>query len=194
MLLDELTIAGSAFAAQVLTSLDNMALLAVLVVANGRMRVISGYLLSQAVVLLAALGFGGGADLLSQGRIGWLGLVPLLLGLRGVWLQYCAAGVGETRQSAVERHVLGYAVVFLAMSFDSFSVIAPLLADSRSAYRTWILAGAGLAVAGVAAGAGMMSRTRGASSGWLMRLERLGPVVMMLAGLYVLWNSATDQI
>jgi hypothetical protein len=59
---DHLTFAVSAALAQVLTNLDNLAVLLALMLTLGRARAVGGFVIAQAVVLAAAMGLAIGAD------------------------------------------------------------------------------------------------------------------------------------
>ncbi|MBE1282332.1 MAG: hypothetical protein GJ676_03375 [Rhodobacteraceae bacterium] len=194
MLWDELAMAGSAALAQVLTNLDNLAVLLVLQLTLGAGRTTIGYVLSQAIMLTAALAVAIGADRTLPDWSGYLGLVPLALGLRGIWLQWSSAAEESPDTISRKAGILGVTFLFLGLSFDSFSVMAPLLADSLPAYRPWALAGASLAVLGLVTLARGVASSARTSPKWALRLERLGPVAMIAVGIYVLFNSGTDQI
>ncbi|NSY38222.1 hypothetical protein [Leisingera sp. ANG59] len=193
MLLDELAFAVSAGAAQIATSLDNFAILLALLLTAGKGRAVAGYLLSQFIMLGAAMAAALGADqAMPGGMSGYLGVVPLALGLRGaVRMLVRKPGNANPRMSS-NAGVLGLAALFLALSFDSFAVMAPLLADSQTGYRLWALGGAAAAVAGLAALAVKAAEAAGPAGIWSARLERIGPFVMIAAGIYVLVNSGTD--
>ena len=85
-------------------------------------------------------------------------------------------------------------LLFLSMSLDSFAVMAPLLADSLPGFRFSALTGAVAAVLGIGMLSIILSRLATPSPRWAGRLERLGPVAMILVGVYVLMNSGTDTI
>lgn len=193
-MLDPLLFALSAALAQVATNLDNLAVLLVLLLTVGAGRAVSGFVLSQALMLAAALALAVGTDRAVPQWAGLLGLVPLTLGLRGLWTQHRSES--QSALPSLSRHsgLMGCTFLFLGLSFDSFLVMMPLLADSAPLFRIWALSGAALAVAGMALMAMVASRASAQSPHWVRRLERLGPVVMVLVGLYVLLNTGTDQI
>ncbi len=189
-MLDELAFALSAAAAQVATNLDNFAVLLALLFTIGRGTAVAGYSLSQLIMLSAAMAVALGADrAMPGGMTGYLGLIPLTLGLNGLVQMYLRKSGGSSRRLSRNSGVAATTALFLALSFDSFAVMAPLLADSKPGYRLWGLGGALLAV--VALGAVALTASRRAG-GWATRLERIGPVVMIAAGIYVLINSGTD--
>ena len=83
--MDHLTFAVSAALAQVLTNLDNLAVLLALLLSLGPVRAVGGFVIAQAVVLVAAMGLAIGADQALSGWVGYLGVVPIALGLHALW-------------------------------------------------------------------------------------------------------------
>ncbi|MVO14396.1 hypothetical protein [Parasedimentitalea huanghaiensis] len=191
---DEVAFAASAALAQIVTNLDNLAVLLVLLVTMGAMRPLTGYALSQGLVLGAAMVLAFGTDQAAPEWTGYLGTVPILLGVHGLWHQWWHSETNTQPRLSSSSGILGVTALFLALSLDSFAVMAPLLADSAPGYRLWALAGASSAVAVLCAGAVLLSDATAFSGAWAVRLERLGPVVMILIGAYVLINSGTDLV
>ncbi|MCE8508981.1 hypothetical protein KBY28_11030 [Ruegeria pomeroyi] len=184
---------ASAALAQILTNLDNLALLLTLVVATGPRTAVGGYLLAQAVVLSAALAVALGVGGLPLDWVGYLGLVPLALGLHGIAAQW--RGQDKVEQQVLEqRSLVATAVLFLGLSLDSFSVLAPLLADSAPAFRWAGLTGASGAALALGMGGFAAGGLRRGLGRWATRLEALAPWVMLGAGVYVLSNTGTDLV
>ena len=177
----------SAALALILTNLDNLALMVALLARLSRARVLAAWMGAQAVVLLAALIVAAGVGTGAPAQAGYLGVVPILLGL---WELFRRRGDARPRGVSASR-LLALVLTFLSLSADSLSVIAPLLAEAAPGYRVAGLIGAGvaavaMAMAGLLA-AGLSQRLRAA-------LERLAPWVMIAAGVYVLMNTATDMV
>ncbi|SLN35585.1 Cadmium resistance transporter [Roseovarius albus] len=184
--MDLITFAFSAAIAQLLTSLDNLAVLLAFILSVGRSQAVSGYILSQVLMLGAALLAALGLAQLMSGQIGYLGLVPIVL---GVWtLLFRAKDEGEIKTPKYTG-TAGIAVIFLCMSFDSFAVMMPLLADSLPSYRTAVIVGAIIAVGTIVGLAALVAKPM---RHWAPRLEKLGAIAMILAGVYVLVNTGTD--
>lgn len=192
--MDVLTFGLSATLAQVLTNLDNLALMMAMMVAVGARRAIGGYLVAQTVILVLALAVAEGLESGLPDRVGYLGLIPLGLGILGLWRQW-RRQEDEAPVKAIERGGLVAAVaLYLSISVDSFSVMVPLLADSVGAYRWTALAGGGLGAL-LLAGVGMsVTRLAPTSLDRISRLERLAPLVMIAVGFYVLLNTGTDAL
>ncbi len=176
----------SAALALLMTNLDNLALMVALLARLPARKVAGAYALALGAVLGLALVVAEGAEAFPR-YVGYLGVVPILLGLRELLRRR-----GET-PAAAERASTFVALVltFLSVSTDSLSVLAPLLADAAPVYRLAglygaIAAGGALVLAGL--GASGLSARLGAM------LERLAPFVMIAVGIYVLLNTATDSV
>ena len=175
----------SAAMALILTNLDNLALMVTMLARLPARKVLMAWGAAQGIVLLAAWLVAEGIETGAPDWAGWLGVVPIGLGLRELFRQ--SSGEGRRIGGTVAALVL----TFLSMSADSLSVMAPLLADAAPGYRF-----AGLV--GAACAAGLMAVAGGRASGLSERLsrtlERLAPWVMIGAGVYVLLNTATDMV
>lgn len=194
MTMDLATFAVSAALAHALTNLDNLAVLLALLLPVGVARALTGYVAAQAIVLLAALGLAAGAAEVLAGWSGWLGLIPLGLGLWTLWRRIRGAGEGTDLPPPRETPVLSLVALFLGMSLDSFAVMTPLLADSTPAFRLAAVTGAVASVAIMALAALTLSRVTGRARVRVARLETLGPYAMIAAGTYVLLNTGTDMM
>ena len=184
----------SAAVAQVLTNLDNLAALLALSLVVGKWRAIAGYVAAQAVILCLAMMVAVGSDQMLPANVGWLGLVPLTLGLRGAWQQLKGNDEEEAQVFSRQSSLLMTSLLFLSLSMDSFAVMAPLLADSTALFRLAALVGAILAVLALGAIGLAFAMTARATGPWTHRFERLAPFVMMAAGVYVLIDSGTDLL
>ena len=192
-MLTHLAMAASAAFAVIATNLDNLAVMVALLLTSNRSRVLGGYLAAQAIVLAVALIIAEGAEEAMPGWTGYLGLVPLALGLIGVWRQWRGVGDGDMPVSAGGT-LLASTVLFLGLSTDSLAVMAPLLADTVPVLRVTATLGAGGAILTIGLLGLSMARGAEASGGWISKLEKLGPYAMIAVGLYVLANSGTDAI
>ncbi|MDJ0608380.1 MAG: hypothetical protein QNJ67_05345 [Kiloniellales bacterium] len=178
--------------AHVATNFDNMALLFALMPSLGPRRAAGGFAGSQLVALLAALLLGGGGGAaLPAGWISWLGLVPIGLGLRGLWTNL-RPGSAEAKLGRAPASFLLTLLLFLSLTSDSFVVMTALFADSSATYDPAVFAGGLASIAGLSAAAFLLARVAARAAALVRRLETLGPVAMILAGLYVLLDTATD--
>nr|WP_263618889.1 cadmium resistance transporter [Ruegeria profundi] len=180
--------------AQILTNLDNLAALLALSLVAGAKRSVFGFLLAQVIIICSALMLAFGvADVVPRGA-GYLGLIPLGLGV--LTLIRKRRGTDDDANPKLQNgaSILVTTLLFLSLSVDTFAILAPLLADSAPNYRTAGVAGAGLAACCLALIALLGSKVPFMSGSVANRLESLVPYVMICAGLYILSNSWTDAI
>ncbi|SMP23789.1 cadmium resistance transporter [Shimia sagamensis] len=190
-MIDEFGIALSAVTAHVATNLDNLAIMVGLILTVGQLRTLSGYLIAQGMMLSAAYFVSAGLETGLPHQVGYLGFIPIGLGLYALVGRYLGADSTAAEQVS-KSHVLAIIALFLSVSFDSFAVFTPLLADSGPSYTAPILFGAGLSVVGLAVGGAALASMAPAKVSRLERLEWLAPYVMIAIGLYVVINTGTD--
>jgi cadmium resistance protein CadD (predicted permease) len=189
---DILVFALSAGLAQILTNIDNLAALLGLSLVMGAWRSILAYMLAQGLILSAAMGVALGANQVQFGSAGLLGLIPLVLGLHGVWYQVRAVDTDPDQGFSDRSSLVMTTVLFLSLSMDSFAVMTPLLVESSPIYRGAALIGALVAVV-LLGGIGLVfTKTARPAGSWVRKFEVLAPFVMICAGLYVLLDSGTD--
>ncbi|WP_170330463.1 hypothetical protein [Ruegeria arenilitoris] len=193
-MLDHVVFAASAFMAQILTNLDNLAALLALMLVSGPRRAVTGFLLAQIIVISAALLLALGVDDVVPHWAGYLGVFPLTLGLFGVVRQYRGTGSETDPHISSSASTLVTMMLFISLSMDTFAVLAPLLADSAPSFRIAGVIGASLAALGLAFLGFLGARTPVMTGGLARRLEKLVPYVMICAGIYILSNSWTDAI
>lgn len=192
-MLAHLGMAVSAAFALIATNLDNLAVMIALMLTTPRSRVLGGFSAAQVTVLGFALAVAEGVETAIPGWTGYLGVIPLGLGLWGVWANW-QAGEGFTPTKRIKGTFLASFLLFLSLSTDSFAVFAPLLADSTNAFRVSALIGAGLAALALSLLGLTLSQSAKPGGKMVERLERFGPYVMIAVGLYILSNSGTDTI
>ncbi|MEM1005042.1 MAG: hypothetical protein AAGB28_03340 [Pseudomonadota bacterium] len=193
-MLDYAIFALSAFMAQVMTNLDNLAALLALMMVSGPWRAVCGFLLAQIIVIAVAFLVALGVDDVIPHWAGYLGLVPLSLGILGLIRQFRAPGPGDTPNVSTGASTLVISMLFVSLSMDTFAVLAPLLADSAPGFRSAGLIGAGAAALGLTAVAALGSKAPFMTGAFARKLEKLVPYVMICAGLYILSNSWTDAL
>jgi cadmium resistance protein CadD (predicted permease) len=198
MLLDAMTAMGliaSSFAA---TNIDNLALL-VSWFLTGRVRrkqILGGYLLGMFAVLLLACAFGLGANLVPIRYVGYLGVIPIGLGLRELYAISRRKGerLPAPSTESLKAIPVSIAATQLANGVDTVLVFGPLLADSKLGVDL-IMIGGFVAMTFVwFALAGFLE----VHAARLTLLERYGhwvaPIVLILVGLYILDNTSTDLL
>lgn len=193
-MLDYAVFAASAFMAQVLTNLDNLMALVALMIVTGPQRAVLGFLLAQGLVIGAAFLLALGVEDVVPHWAGFLGGIPLALGLFGAVRQLRGANAQDAPAVPGSASALVTMLLFASLSMDTFAVLAPLLADSTPDFRLAGVLGAGLAALSLA-GVGLIGGRAQIMTGRLaQRLEYLVPYVMICAGLYILSNSWTDAV
>ncbi|WP_171234315.1 hypothetical protein [Ruegeria sp. HKCCA6837] len=189
-MLDHALFAVSAGIAMVSTNLDNLAVLLGLILVMEQRRAIIGFAVAQTLVLTLAMTVALG---LNQSGvpfwIGYLGIVPLVFGFRGIWKQYRDAEAQDADSNAAVTSVV---TLFLSLSIDSFAVMTPLLADSAPTFRVAALVGAVVAATGLVAVATWGAPRAKSLGPRVVRLDRIAPYIMVCVGLYILFNSPTD--
>ncbi len=193
-MLDLVVFAASAFMAQVLTNLDNLAALVALMMVSGPRRTVAGFLLAQILVISAAFFVAVGVDDVVPHWAGYLGIIPLGLGLFGVYRQFQGGNDDDVPKLPPKASILVTVMLFFSLSMDTFAVLAPLLADSAPQYRVAGVVGAAMAALALTTLGLLSAKTPIMTGGLARRLETLVPYVMICAGLYILSNSWTDAI
>jgi cadmium resistance protein CadD (predicted permease) len=186
-------IAGS-FAA---TNLDNLALLVswLLQHRGERRRILVGHLGGMFALLALALAFGLGAAVIPDRHVGYLGLVPIGLGLKALYESLRSGrDHAEAPQPAADSLSLSIATTQVANGTDTVLVMGPLLADSKLGVDALMTAGF---VAMSLAWFGL-SWQLSHHAGRISLVERYGhwiaPIVLIVVGLYILDNTRTDVV
>lgn len=197
-MLDAFSAIGIGGVAFVSTNGDNLLLLASLR-ASGRVspRVLAtGYALGVAGVLALILALASVSRLIPVHLVGYLGLVPLALGIRQL------AAAREARHDvpdvpgvdAARGEVALVATLQLANSGDTIAVFAPLLAESALRAGLFSLA----SFAAMSAVWLQLILALGGRAGLRAALGRhapvVGPLLMIAVGTYVLANTLTDTL
>lgn len=124
----DLGLIGRAAAMFAVTNVDDLVLLAVFFGrAAGRwgaLDVVAGQFLGFAAILAVSVAGALGAGLLPDGLVRWLGVLPVLLGIRAAWQAWHA----DDGEPAPATGVLGIAVVCFANGGDNVGVYVPAFA------------------------------------------------------------------
>jgi len=181
--------------AYVSTNLDNLALLLGFAPTVGVTRVTTAFVSTQALVIVAAFGAGAAADSLPAAWLGWLGLVPIALGLRELWKNLRTADPASPDDIPhPPSSWMAMALTFGALSTDTFAMTAALLADSARTYDIEILWGAILALACLCVVGIVTSRAAAKVRRIVQKLERFAPFIMIASGIYILADTVTDLV
>ncbi len=195
------TLIGLVSSSFVATNMDNLLILVVLLGANANRRsaVLLGFVGSAIAVMCASiLGLAVGSVVGAQ-FIGYLGLVPLLLGCHMLYQAWRGKQHGEPQVNALAGAAepgiwFSTFVLMFSNSGDSIAVFLPLLAESgRSAllviicsYLVMALLWAGLSY--------LISDQPSLARRIEKRAEKIVPWVMIGVGTYILLDTATDTL
>ncbi|WP_204114192.1 cadmium resistance transporter [Shimia biformata] len=175
--------------ALVLTNIDNLAMLVALLLRLPKRRVLIAFIAAQVLVLVASKAIADGIELGFSAQAGWLGIIPILLGVR----ELLKRKNGDEPGVHDESTVLALTLVFLSISSDSLFVLTPLLADAAPGHRVFGILGAVFAWGALVVVGVKTARQAGVHSWWSKRFEQLAPWVMIAVGVYVLLDTATDM-
>jgi cadmium resistance protein CadD (predicted permease) len=191
-----LVLAGITLLSFVGTNLDNLLLLVGFAARPGQRfaAIRLGALLSGAVLLTLCLGSALAADLVPTHWIGFLGVVPIGLGLRELHRLAATRPEGPLVANATTRPLsgLGIASVMLANSADSLAALLPLFAETETGSLPVLVA---VVLATTLLGC-ELARRLATSRRMGALLRRVGPVLVPIAliavGVYVLLDTRTD--
>ncbi|KAA1193975.1 hypothetical protein F0M18_00575 [Pseudohalioglobus sediminis] len=195
------TLFGLTASSFVATNLDNLLLLVVLQGANpgARAAVLLGYLgAAIALLCVAALGLALGT-VVEPDLLGYLGLIPLLFGLRMLymaWLRERHPEIGIDTLAGRSRWSIcsGTLMLMAGNSGDSLAVLLPLLAETGAGGQ-WFIASSYLMLAVVwIALAGILINYRALAECIERRGEKIVPWIMIGVGLYILLDTPTDSL
>jgi cadmium resistance protein CadD (predicted permease) len=192
---DALAIAGVALTAFVSTNMDNLVLLTALLGQRGQRAaaVLVGYVASIAIIAACGLVAARAADAIPLRVIGYLGFVPLAMGVHRLsGALRSATAIAEAPGVPSTLGVGGVAVLTLSNGADTLAVLLPLFAETPEPL-TIVLA----ATLVVAALIWFVLATRIAGHSWVRarvaKVERLlVPLLLIAVGLYILLDSPTD--
>ncbi|MEM8841324.1 MAG: hypothetical protein AAGD47_06080 [Pseudomonadota bacterium] len=170
------------------TNIDNLIVLIALVLASSRGTPVVAYAIVQAGVVIAAWLVSLLAGAVDPAWVGFIGLVPIGLGL---W-QLAKQERAEAEGRALPAAMLGLIGLFAAMSADTFTVLLALWSDTRQTLDPAIGMGAGASLAALCVTGLFAARLGRGFQGRLGRINRYTPFIMIASGLYVLLETTTD--
>ncbi len=192
------TIIGVAAAAYLATNFDNFAILTALFARYpGRRRwVFAGHMLAVALTVLIAAAIGETASAVSVQYLGYLGLVPVTMGL--FWLyRLRLPRADEPRHETAAFSGAAVAAAFLGLmanSADTLLTQAIVFADTAR-HLDWLIAATVLVAAALLAALSLHSLENSRFGPAVERLaSRIAPFIMIGVGLYVFANTATDVL
>ena len=173
------------------TNIDNLFIMASLGAGRAsRGQLVAGFVVASCIVLLVASMAMFIDRVMPPDVIGYLGFVPISIGV--YLLRFARAQVGQPASRATAWP--GIAGLLIANSGDTIFAVGPLFAESGSDARTGLAIGFALiALAWLLLILTISERV--ARSALLSRLgHRMAPWMMILVGLYILSDSATDVV
>lgn len=190
-----IVLAAGTFAA---TNVDNLVLLVAWMLSGRvpRHHIFMGYAVGMALLLAVTIGLGFSSNLMPVQYLGYLGIIPVLLGVKMLFdlRRKNNVGLDDLQAPSPKSSIVEIASTQLANGVDTILVFSPLLADSSGDIDYVIVSSFTVMVAmwfGVA---------------WLLALHAsrlkyvtlagqwIAPVVMILVGIYILDNTATDLV
>ncbi|MGI9201920.1 MAG: hypothetical protein ACR2QL_12730 [Woeseiaceae bacterium] len=177
------------------TNLDNLLLLIAWMTIAGRTRkpIFIGYFLAAAMVLITVYLLGLLSDMLPVEYVGYLGIVPMLLGAKMLWDKLRGRNAASDAVSPPPGAV-NVSTTLFANSVDSILVLSAMLADSALQFD-YVIMTAYLAAAFVFYIVGRLFYEQFARYEKIERAaEWVAPVVMLIVGFYILDNTLTDTL
>ncbi len=171
------------------TNVDNFLLLGSLIAGGARRAsVAAGFAGATGLIVLVAMSFSALAYFMPPAALSYLGLVPVGLGLRVLF----HPGSGPAGAAQLQTNAVSVAVILLANSLDTVATLAPMFAESEMTVRLALIAG--IATAAVVLFSVVLRFAQRLST-----LDDKGPithriagVIMILVGIYVLFDTGTD--
>ena len=181
-------------ASYALTNVDNLLILTTLCSdARRRGAAVGGFLVAAVFVLAVSYAARLLDGVLAPAYLGYLGILPLALGLRLAIMG--PSGPGERTVAASTPAI---AVLLIANSSDTIAAFAPLIAESSRAARLALVAGYALAAVvwlTIMLTVSKQAEIRFRSSDRARRIAHyFAATTMIVIGSYILWDTATDRL
>ena len=147
-----------------------------------------GFASAASLIIVVALSFTGLSYFVPPAMLGYLGLLPIVLGLRILF--YHSAGSDSAARS--KTGAVSVAVVLAANSLDTVATFAAMFAESETVVRLALIVGfvasAVVLLSLVLRFAPRLSKLtdKGPTT------QRIAAVIMILVGIYVLLDTGTD--
>jgi cadmium resistance protein CadD (predicted permease) len=180
---------GLALITYVGTNADNFLALVGLAANQSRPRpIVLGFSVATIFVLLLATSFVLLTYLIPTGSLRYLGIVPIAIGLRLLAI----ANTGSAASVPSQLTVASVCTVLVFNSFDTIAAFGPLLAESKSIVRVSLIAGYLIAASILIWAVFHVSRTASKLIGHRKAIHLIAPIIMIVVGCYILFNTGTD--
>lgn len=180
----------------VATNVDNLLLLVGWMLGRQESagRILAGYSLAAIAILLASWSLGLSAGMIPTSYVGYLGLIPIFLGVSLLVQQVRGRKDASTSMNPQKLSLFAVATTLFANSADTMLVFSPLLADSETG-TDYVIMSAYLAVALIWYLVALyFSRHAARLQGVSVAAQWLAPLMMIVVGCYILDNTVTDVI
>lgn len=200
ILIEALSIATVTAISYVSTNFDNLVVLSAYGAKPGYKPLLVNltFLLVCLIVLLASLALAQAADALPPEKIRYLGLIPIGVGCYHLVRLFTGrAGRNVSGRNEVPGQIglsayVGFALVLLANSSDSISVMTPVLADLKPVFVVVCFAASVAMAIFMSALANILTRHPG-SRHYLERLDKwVLPFLLIGIGMLILTNTPSD--
>ena len=192
----ELTLIALIVGTFVSTNVDNLAILVGWLL-SGRVahsHVAAGYALSVTTVIFISAVLGLSSKVIPVQWIGWLGIVPILLGIYALVGQFRGAVEEDVPEVSGNAAMFGVAATMIANSVDTVIVLAPLLVDTQDHIDPILIGGFALMAVAWFVLASLLSRSA-AKMAVIQRVAAwIAPLIMIAVGFYIISNTATDVL
>lgn len=179
------------FTAYAATNLDNFLLICGLLAGGARRSsVTAGFAIAGTLIVLLAFSFSVLSYFVPPAMLGYLGIVPIVLGLR-ILILHGAVAEGTAQ---LDAGAVSVALLLAANSLDTVATFAPLFAESEVIVRLALVAGF-LASAVILISLALRFTQRLSRLAYREPLaQRIAAAVMILVGIYVLLDTGTDLV
>jgi len=195
-----LVIIAVASAAYIATNLDNLLLLVAMYSRYEQHPgiVTAGYCAGMIIICVIALVAGEAGELIPLAYLGLLGVIPIIMGVFALWKLFrkteSAQTAGVTTDSAPLTVFFTLITTQLSNSADSIITFSALIADSSDA-SDYVIVPTFLGMIAVFSWVAYYSVKHHKLSWFLARFgQYVTPFILILVGLYILSNTATDLV
>jgi len=178
------------------TNVDNLLLLVSWMLARqgSTGRILTGYWIAAFAILLASWSLGLSANVIPINYVGYLGLVPIMLGVRMLFRQFRGREDAPVGLVPEKFSILAITTTLFANSADTMLVFSPLLADSETGTDYMIVVGYIAMATTWFLLALFFSRHAARLQPVSVAARWLAPLIMIVIGFYILDNTLTDVV
>jgi cadmium resistance protein CadD (predicted permease) len=157
-------------------------------------RILAGYWIATIAILLASWALGLSANVIPIHYVGYLGLAPIMLGVRALIRQFRGREDAPAGPIPEKFSVLAITTTLFANSADTMLVFSPLLADSETGTDYMIVVGYVATATIWFLLALFFSRHAARLQPVSVAARWLAPLIMIVIGFYILNNTLTDVV